>query len=492
MVPPVATAEAETPSTYGTASPPPNIETTVDALLAAQRANRWAVSSSSASERIGKIRRIAEWVEQHRDAILQAGYDDFRKPATEVELTEIYPVLTEARHVCRHLKRWMRPKWVKPSLAMISTRSQIQYEAKGVTLILSPWNYPFNLTVVPLISAIAAGNCAILKPSEMTPAMSGLVARMVTELFDQHEVALLEGDVEVAQALLARRFDHIFFTGSPQVGKIVMEAASRHLTTVTLELGGKSPVVVDESAHLQDAADKVAWGKLINQGQTCIAPDYVLVHRKVFEAFKDALSSTIQKFYGHDSAARRQSPDLARIVNERHFRRLRRLLDESVAQGAKVAFGGETVAEELWIEPTLLEQVPEGAPAMQEEIFGPILPLVPFDDLDDALAKIRSKEKPLALYVFSSRSDAVRKVLQGTSSGGACVNEVALHFLHPNLPFGGINHSGHGSSHGVYGFKAFSHERAVLKHTRFSALKMMAPPYTDWVKKLVGLTVKFL
>ena len=491
MVSPVATAEVRAMSDLPSARST-DLESRVDALLEAQRANRWKISSSSAAQRIQKIRRIVDWVEQHRDAIRKAGFEDFQKPATEVELTEIYPVLTEARHVCRHLKRWMRPKWVRPSLAMISTRSRIHYEAKGVTLILSPWNYPFNLTVVPLISAIAAGNCAILKPSEMTPAMSALMARMVADLFDQHEVALLEGDVEVAQALLARRFDHIFFTGSPQVGKIVMEAASRHLTTVTLELGGKSPVVVDESAHLEDAAAKVVWGKFINQGQTCIAPDYVLVQRNVFQAFKEALGSTIQKYYGEDGAARRRSPDLARIVNERHFQRLHRLLDGSVAKGAKVAFGGDSAAEELWIEPTILEEVPEDAPAMQEEIFGPILPLVPFDDLDDALAKIRSKEKPLALYVFSSRSDAVRRVLADTSSGGACVNEVALHFLHPNLPFGGINHSGHGSSHGLYGFKAFSHERAVLKHTRFSALKMMAPPYTDFVKRLVGWTVKYL
>ena len=492
MVSPVATAEVEESTPVVSSSSTSNLKEKVESLLDAQRANRWTVSGSSAAQRIAKIRRIIDWVESHRQEILQAGFDDFKKPATEVELTEIYPVLTEARHVCRHLKKWMRPKWVMPSLAMISTRSRIHYEAKGLTLILSPWNYPFNLTVVPLISAIAAGNCAILKPSEMTPAMSGVMAKLVDDLFEQNEIALLEGEVTVAQTLLAQPFDHVFFTGSPQVGKIVMEAASRHLTTVTLELGGKSPVVVDDSAHLQDAAAKVIWGKFINQGQTCIAPDYVLVQRSIYSAFKDALEETLEKFYGADSAARRQSPDLARIVNERHYRRLCKLLEESVAQGAEVAFGGETSAEEHWIEPTLLENVPEDAPAMQEEIFGPILPLVPFDDLDEALSKIRAKEKPLALYAFSTRSDAIRKILRGTSSGGACINEVALHFLHPNLPFGGINHSGHGSSHGIYGFKAFSHERAVLSHTRFSALKLMAPPYTDFVKKLVRWTVRYL
>ncbi|MEM8933951.1 MAG: aldehyde dehydrogenase family protein, partial [Acidobacteriota bacterium] len=360
-----------------------------------------------------------------------------------------------------------------------------------VSLIISPWNYPFNLTVCPLISSIAAGNATILKPSESTPHTSALMREMVAELFAEDEVALFEGEADVAQELLAQPFDHVFFTGSPAIGKLVMRAASEHLTTVTLELGGKSPVLVDRTAHLDDAAQKTVWGKFLNQGQTCIAPDYILVDRSVHDDFVAALSRTIETYYGADADARRSSPDLARIVNERHHRRLVSLLEQSVEQGARIAFGGAHDAETRWVEPTLLVDVPLDSPAMQEEIFGPILPVVPVDDLDGAIEVIRARSKPLALYAFGNRR-FTNAAIERTSAGGTCVNDVALHFLHANLPFGGVNHSGHGSCHGEWGFRAFSHERAVLKHHRWSALKFMAPPYSPNVQRLVDWTVKFL
>lgn len=469
-----------------------DLRSRIEAVFQRQRAARQRQAATSARERIAKIRRLAKWVEAHVDEIRQAGWDDFRKPATEVDLTEIYPVLGEARHTARHLKKWMRPRSVRPTLAMASTSSQVRWEPKGVALVISPWNYPFNLTAGPLVSALAAGNTAILKPSEMTPHMSGLMRGMVEELFDEDEVALFEGEADVAQALLDQPFDHVFFTGSPQVGKLVMKAAAEHLATVTLELGGKSPVIIDGTAHLGDAADKVAWGKFINQGQTCIAPDYVLVERGRYEEFVEVLGDRIAGYYGRTAEERKASPDLARVVNERHFERLRRMLEGGVADGARVAFGGASDAEERWIEPTLLTEVPAESALMREEIFGPLLPILPYDDLDQALAEVAKREKPLALYLFSNDRRTVDRVLGETSAGGTCINEVALHFLHLELPFGGINHSGHGSSHGHYGFRAFSHERAVLRHHRWSALKLMSPPYTDFVKRLVDLTVKYL
>lgn len=464
----------------------------IDDVFARQRARRDAMAATGADERIELIRRIERWTEAHADEIRQAGAEDFSKPSTEVDLTEIYPVLAEARHTARHLRRWMRGRRVPKTLAMASTGGRLRYEPRGVALIISPWNYPFNLTVGPLISALAAGNCVCLKPSEATPHMSALLARMVDELFDDDAVALFEGEADVAQALLAKPFDHVFFTGSPRVGKLVMKAAAEHLSSVTLELGGKSPVIVDRTAHLEDAAEKIVWGKFMNQGQTCIAPDYLLVHRDRKEALVEALTRQIQRAYGETPEARRSSPDLARLVDDRHFQRVRRLLEGSLGMGARVASGGGLDEGSRYIEPTLLVDVPLDSPAMQEEIFGPLLPILPYDDLGEALGVVRGKEKPLALYVFSADRRFVRRVLDGTSAGGTCVNDVALHFLHPNLPFGGVNHSGHGSAHGVYGFRAFSHERGVLTHHRWSALKLMAPPYRGLAKRLVRLTLKYL
>lgn len=450
-------------------------------------ASRARLAAETAGDRKKRIRRILDWTTANAAAIRQAGWDDFRKPAAEVDLTELYAVYTEARHALRRLSGWMKPKGVWPTLGLATTRSQLVYEPKGVVLVLSPWNYPFNLTLCPLISALAAGNAVALKPSEMTPHASALMARMVRELFPADEVALFEGGLEVAQELLAQPFDHIFFTGSPKVGKIVMKAAAENLAGVTLELGGKSPVLIDRSADVEDAAAKIVWGKFLNCGQTCIAPDYVLVHRERHDAFVAAARRQLELFYGKDA---KSSPDYARIVNDAHFRRLQQMLEASLAAGATVAAGGGLDAANRFLEPTLVTGAPSDSPLLQEEIFGPILPIRPVADLDEAIAEVRSRPKPLALYVFGDRR-AARKVLAETSSGGACVNEVAVHFLHANLPFGGVGNSGLGNSHGWWGFKAFSHERAVLRHHRFSILKKMAPPYQGLSRKLIELTLKY-
>ena len=463
----------------------------IDAVFARQWENRHRIAKTTAAERRAKIRRILDWTMDHREEICKAGFDDFRKPAAEVDLSEIFAVTSEAKHAMRHVKKWMKPKKVMPSMAMATTRSFVQYEAKGVVLIISPWNYGFNLCVGPLISAIAAGNCVCIKPSEMTPAMSGLVRGMVGELFDEDEVAVFEGEVDVASALLEKPFHHIFFTGSPQVGKVIMKAATKHLSGVTLELGGKSPTIVDETANLKDTVEKICWGKFLNNGQTCIAPDYLLVHDKIYEPLLEQLCQRINKVYGSDSEQRRQSPDYARIVNRRHFARLKKILDGSVEMGAKVVQGGACVEAECFIEPTLLTDVPMDAPAMQEEIFGPLLPILRYSNLKEAIDLINKGEKPLALYLFSSSSQNKKMVLASTSSGGACINEVNLQFAHTNLPFGGINNSGLGNAHGHYGFKAFSHERAVLQHHRFSLLKLLYPPYGKLAKKMADITLKY-
>lgn len=469
-----------------------HLRSRIDRIFQAQQDHRLAMAATTARERRERLQRIARWVKGHKKEIRKAQHDDFRKPPTEVDLTEIFPVLVEAKHAAKDVKKWMKPKRVSRSLALASASGKIYYEPRGTALIISPWNYPLNLTLCPLISALAAGCTAILKPSEMTPNTSRLMAQMVEELFPEEEVALFEGAADVAVELQKKPFDHVFFTGSPAIGKLVMKAAAEHLTTVTLELGGKSPAIVDRSAHLTDAAKKIVWGKFVNQGQTCIAPDYVLVHSDVHDRLVGEMKDQISAYYGKTSDKRQATPDLARIVNGRHFDRLQTLLDQSVAAGGKVIYGGTCDPDDRWIEPTLLADVPDDAPAMQEEIFGPILPIVPFDDLDEALSAVRSREKPLALYLFSTDGDVTQKVLGETSSGGSCVNDVALQFLHPNLPFGGVNHSGHGASHGHFGFKAFSHERAVLRHHRFSALKLMAPPYGSLQKLLTKLTVRFL
>ncbi len=411
---------------------------------------------------------------------------DFGKPETEVILTEILPVLAELRHTSGHLKRWMRPRRVSPTLATFGTSARIRPEPRGACLIVAPWNYPFNLAIGPLVSCLAAGNSAIIKPSEMTPATSAVVAEIVAETFDPALVTVVEGGKEVSTALLALPFDHIFFTGSPAVGRIVMEAAAKNLTSVTLELGGKSPTIVGPNADLAKAAQWIAFGKFANAGQTCIAPDHLFVHESVKEAFVAALRERIAAGYGADPAA---SPHLARIVNEHHAGRLGRLLADAQAKGARTILGGKPEGTRL--APTLLEGVTPEMEIDREEIFGPVLPIMPYTDLDAVIARINSRPKPLALYVFDRDRGFAERVIAATTSGGVGVNLTVAHYTHPGLPFGGVNNSGIGAAHGEHGFRAFSHQRAIMKD-RFSSLPMLFPPYDARVKRLVGLAKRFL
>jgi len=440
-----------------------------------QRAMALKLRTSTFAERIAKIKKLRDAVIASTEALYEAGYADFKKPKGEIDLTEILPIVVEANDAMRNLRRWMKPTRVSMTMLMAGTRSYIKYEPRGRCLIISPWNYPVNLTFGPLISAIAAGNTAIIKPSEMTPHLAAAMSKIVGDVFPDGEVAIFEGDASVSTALLELPFDHIFFTGSPAIGKVVMTAAAKHLTSVTLELGGKSPTIVDASADLDLAAQNILWGKYTNDGQTCIAPDHIYVHASVKDAFVAKCVAMLAKAYGADGEAQKNSPHLARIVNRRHTERIKALLDDAVARGAKILAGGTVSAEDSFIAPTLLDGIPDDAKINSEEIFGPLLPIYAFTNLDEVIRKINADQKPLALYIFSKTEMHIQRVLNETSSGGACVNHTVVQYLHGHLPFGGVNNSGMGSAHGHFGFKTFSHERAVVRTQLTFAAKLFAP-----------------
>lgn len=456
----------------------------------AQRATALHLRQSDAAGRLGKIRQLKQAVLAHRPAIIAAAFADFGKPAAEVELTEILPVIAEANHAIRALRGWMKPRRVWPSRMTLGTSSKIQYEPKGRVLIVAPWNYPVNLSLGPLVSALAAGNAVILKPSELTPHTTAVISAIIASVFTEQEVALFEGDAPVAQALLELPFEHFFFTGSPAVGKLVMAAAARHLCSVTLELGGKSPTIVDQTADLKAAAQNILWAKFTNNGQTCIAPDHVYVHASVKQAFLAHCRLALQAAYG-PAQQQAASPDLARMVNPRHAQRVQDLLDDALACGAKAVTGGPSDPATRFIAPTLLEDVPAGARIMEEEIFGPLLPVIAYQQLDAVIAQINAQPKPLALYMWSRSETHIAQVMQQTSSGGACINHCVLQFVHGNLPFGGVNNSGIGNSHGRHGFLAFSHERAVVR-SRVMLARIFYPPYTGLTRKLINCFIKMV
>lgn len=455
----------------------------LDRIYDAQQANRAAIAASTVSERLAKLRHLERAVMDRRDEIRAAMWADYRKPPAEVDLSEIYPIVSEARHAIRHLRRWMKPKRVGTRLALFGSRSRVVSQPKGVVAIIAPWNFPFNLTLGPLVSAIAAGNCVMLKPSELTPESTACMRRIVGDVFAENEVAVIDGGADVAEALLRKKFDHIFFTGSPAIGRLVMRAAAEHLTSVTLELGGKSPVVVDETANVASAAKKVAWGKFFNSGQVCIAPDYALVHERVRDEFLQRVREAIASF-GDDARGL--------IVNDRHASRVKRLVDTAVEHGAEVHHGGMMNGRE--IAPTVLVNVAHHAPVMQEEIFGPVLPVLTYRTIDEALAIIEGREKPLVLYVFSRSKAFARELVRRTRAGGTAINHTMIHFYELDLPFGGVGPSGMGKAHGVHGFEAFSNPRGVLEQwAPFSAIELLFPPYRGRFQKwLIDVTVKWL
>jgi aldehyde dehydrogenase (NAD+) len=458
-----------------------------------QAATALRLRSSSADERIAKIRKLRDAVIAHTEDCYRAAYADFKKPPGEVDLAEILPICVEANDAIRKLKKWMKPTRVWPTLLTGGTRSHVQYVPRGRCLIVGPFNYPINLTLAPLVSAVAAGNTAILKPSELTPHMSALIAKIVGEVFSEDEVAIFQGEADVAQALQELPFDHIFFTGSPAIGKLVMAAAAKNLTSVTLELGGKSPTIVDGSANLKLAAKNIMWAKFANSGQTCIAPDHVFVHESVKDQWVDICREELKKAYGNSLTDQQNSPHLAHIVNARHTGRVKALLEDATAHGARALTGGGMGESDCFIQPTLLDQVPDAARVMQEEIFGPLLPIIGYTNLDEVIERINAGPKPLALYIYSKTEKNIDAVLTQTVSGGACVNHSLMQFLQGNLPFGGVNNSGIGNAHGHYGFKAFSHERGVVRtQFSFAATLFSAGEVPPIIRKMMRSAFKIL
>src|SRR6204780_3367766 len=431
----------------------------IERVFARQRAHQWEIKAASVEQRKDKLRKLKSAVEAHGDAIVAAVKQDNRKPENEIRVTQLLNVTANIERNINNLDEWMKPVEVVPSQNK-NDKARIVYEARGVCLILGPWNFPLGLVLGPLAAPIAAGNCFIVKLTDLCPATARVAGRIIKEAFEEKEVALFEGGVDVATALLDLPFNHIFFTGSTRVGKLVMAAAAKHLATVTLELGGKSPVIVDEGADMKKLAGDLAAAKQFNGGQACICPDYVFVKEEQKNGLVEEFRAKVkQNLYRDDGSIKKEN--IAQIVNDQNFARIKRLFDDAVAKGAKTAVGGILEAADRTIHPTMLTDVTPDMLIMQEEIFGPIVPVLTYKNIDDVIAYISSRPKPLALYIYSNSQNNIDKVLSRTSSGGVTINGFFSHYLENQLPFGGVGQSGMGSYHGVFGFKAFSHERAI-------------------------------
>ena len=425
-----------------------------------------------------QLKKLQAALQKWEKPLCDALWNDLRKSGQEAILTELSIVAGEVKNHIRHLRRWMRTRCVGTPLKMMPSRSRVVSEPLGTALIISPWNYPVQLLLNPLVGAISAGCTAILKPSPYVPDVSRVIEEMISETFDKRYIAVIQGNREVNAALLDERFDIIFFTGSPALGKKVMAAAAKNLTPVVLELGGKSPCIVDADADIKIAARRIAWGKTLNAGQTCIAPDYLLIHNSRRQEFINEFGKAVERLHGKDTRASRH---FVRLVNDKAFERVAGYLKDG-----KVLYGGTTDAAERYIEPTLLADVQPTAPVMQEEIFGPILPMMPFDNLDEAITFINKREKPLALYYFGKESKG-KQVIHTTSAGGSCINDTIMHIANENIPFGGVGNSGMGHYHGKLSFEAFSHKRSVVTTPTWIDLPFRYMPY-----KMFGLVKKLL
>ena len=450
----------------------------VDELVQRQREFFGSGVTKNVSWRIQKLRALKWSLLLEKEHVFGALKADLSKSRFEAFATEISFVNQELDHAIRNIRRWARPKRVATPLAHHPAKSFIYPEPYGIALIIGPWNYPLQLMIAPLIAAIAAGNCAILKPSELAPRTSAILANIISRCFDPAHVAVVEGGSEETQVLLKEKVDYIFFTGGNRVGQIVMEAAAKNCTPLTLELGGKSPVIVDWDADIRITARRIIWGKFINTGQTCIAPDHVLVHKSVKNELVDAMKSEIESFYGKDPS---KSPDYGRIINEGHFDRLSRYLEEG-----HIVTGGQINREERYIAPTILDGVSRESSVMKEEIFGPILPVLEYERLEDVISDLRERGKPLALYFFSKSRDKQKKVLRDTSSGGVAINNVLVQITPRELPFGGVGYSGMGKYHGKAGFDTFSNSKGVYQQRRPIDVRLKYPPYGERLRWMEG------
>jgi aldehyde dehydrogenase (NAD+) len=457
-----------------------NLQTPMQKTIEQQRQFFQTGKTKDIEFRLAQLKALRQAIVENQEKIITAVRSDLNKPTLEAYIFEI-GVIQEIDYAIKRLRKWVKPTSVSTPPDQFPAKARIYPEPLGVVLIISPWNYPFLLAIAPLVGAIAAGNCVILKPSELTSHTSHAIAEIIGKTFDPAYIAVIEGGVETSQAVLAEKFDHIFFTGGTEVGRIVMTAAARHLTPVTLELGGKSPCIVDTEIDLKTTAKRITWGKFVNAGQTCIAPDYLLVDRRIKPALLEAIKGCIGEFYGDDAAA---SPDFARIVSDRHFSRLTGFLGDG-----SIAIGGQTSAGDRYIAPTVLDNITPTDAVMRAEIFGPILPVMEYETIQEAIDFINAQPKPLALYLFSNNSSLQKQILESTSSGGVCINDTIMHAALSNLPFGGVGDSGMGSYHGKKTFDTFSHFKSVLSKSFWLDLPWRYAPYADkleMVKRMLG------
>lgn len=454
----------------------------IKTLVETQRHYFMTLETKDLQKRISTIQTIRHWIMKNQELIVQALYNDLHKDKTEAYMCEIGLVLSEINYHLKHLRKWAQNKKVRTPLAQFYAQSYESYEPYGVTLIMSPWNYPFMLSIEPAIGAISAGNTVIIKPSAYAPHVSSVIKKMIEECCDEKYVAVVEGGRAENNKLLEQRFDYIFFTGSVNVGKLVMEKASPYLTPVTLELGGKSPCIVDDEHSLKLAAKRIAFGKFLNAGQTCVAPDYLLIRDELKDKFIIYMKDVIKKFFGECPL---EHPQLVKIVNQKHFDRLCHLLDNQ-----DIVIGGEYNKDTLMIAPTVVDHVDGNNALMHEEIFGPILPILTYHHLDDAISFINHREKPLAFYIFSHYKDVQKKILKSCSFGGGCINDTIIHLASNQLSFGGVGHSGMGSYHGKKSFETFSHTRSIVKKATWIDLPFRYYPYNSFKDKMIRLFEK--
>ncbi|HBS45372.1 MAG TPA: aldehyde dehydrogenase [Paenibacillus sp.] len=426
--------------------------------------------------RLSQLQKLKDSIKRYESRIITALQQDLGKSEFEAYATEIGFTLDSLGYMMKHLKRWAKPVKVRSPMHLFPAKSYILSEPYGTALIIGPFNYPFQLLIEPLIGAIAAGNCAVLKPSESTPSITAVIEQLIQETFEPQYIRVVQGEKETTNLLIHAKFDYIFFTGSVPVGKIVMEAAAKNLVPVTLELGGKSPVIVDKSANLAVAAKRIVWGKLLNAGQTCIAPDYLLVHKDIANELINKIKHQITEFYGHNA---QPNTDYGRIVNERQLQRLTSLIDRDQE---KVVMGGTVISEERYIEPTLIYPAAWTDASMEDEIFGPILPILEYHQLDEAIRSINEHPKPLALYLFTEDKNVEQEVLSRVSFGGGCINDTISHVANVSLPFGGVGNSGIGGYHGKHSFEVFSHRKSIVKRGTRIDLGIVYPPYGNKIK----------
>lgn len=445
-------------------------------LLASQKTYFKTGETKSLSFRKTVLKRLRIELIKREDAISSALHKDFKKPVFESYATEIAMVISELDLTIKKLKRWAKPKRVTPSLLNFPSSSKIYSEPYGNTLIISPWNYPYQLALAPLVAAIATGNTVILKPSELTPNTANIIEEIITAVFAPNHVSVIKGGVPVSTALLAERWDYIFFTGSVFVGKIIAKAAAEHLTPVTLELGGKNPCIIDETVNIKLTAKRIVWGKFINAGQTCIAPDYILIHKSVKEEFYKALEKEIELAYSNTP---KQSEDFARIVNDKNFNRLAKMLHNETC-----VIGGQTDINSLYVAPTIIDEPKLDSEVMKNEIFGPILPVISYENISEIDAVISNYEKPLSLYVFSNNASKSKALINKFSFGGGAINDTVVHFINHKLPFGGVGNSGIGAYHGKLSFDTFSHKKGVVKKANWLDLPFRYAPYKGKLKQI--------